>query len=60
MWVGVQLICNQERLQKEVNRLNLLLKKEIGKLTLEDCYQLQILGYIVIKNNNAIVVRKSK
>lgn len=42
-----------------MNELNLL-KKEVGNLTLEDCYQLQEMGYIITKSNNIIIVRKSK
>lgn len=38
--------------------MNYLLKKPIGKLTLNDCYQLTKLGYIITKSNDKILIRK--
>lgn len=39
--------------------MNNLLKKPIGSLSIEDCYQLAKYGYIITKCNDKILVRKS-
>ena len=41
-------------------KMNNLLKKPIGSLTLAECYQLAKHGYEITKSNNNILVRKSK
>jgi hypothetical protein len=40
-------------------KINDIIKKPVGNLTLCDVYQLAELGYIFIKKNNTIIIGKA-
>ena len=44
---------------QKLNNLIDILKKPIGKLNINDCYQLAKKEYVITKSNNNIIIRKS-